>query len=175
MEQTFKVAPESKGWLSPFPLSPRERKIGRGKVMLPLQRGLRGDTVKGRRWQESTGKMPKSWGFRESASQAGYRWGEGGGPRAEGKMAVRGGSWATGFRCSGNEGMGSQDVQWPQSCVDLPSNRRPTSVSVGAFHGTAGAGQMAPGTDRPPGTSQRSCSAPNLTPSPSLALSGSPK
>lgn len=33
LEQAFQLAPESKGWLSPFPLSPRcqERKIVRGK------------------------------------------------------------------------------------------------------------------------------------------------
>lgn len=31
MEQAFKVTSESKGWLSPLPLSPGERKIGRGK------------------------------------------------------------------------------------------------------------------------------------------------
>lgn len=39
--------------------------------------------IKGRRWQESTGKMAKSWGFYVSASQSrcisGYRWGEGDG------------------------------------------------------------------------------------------------
>lgn len=87
-------------------------------------------------------------------------------------MAVGGGSWETDSRYEGNEGMGSENIQWPQSWVDLPRNREDQPVFL--LERLMAMLMQAPASP-PPGTSQGSCSTLSLTPPPSLALSGSPK
>lgn len=143
-------------------------------MKLPLQRlASQGTWLRAGGGRNLQGKPTKSWDFyvRLLLGVAAALDADGVrvvGPRAKAGGCGRGhlGDW--GSRPHGNEGVGRQDVQWPQPWVDLSSCEEDQPVFRVEHLAAMLTGQTAPASP-PPGTS-KFLRCPRLSPPPSPAL-----